>query len=262
MAQRILMYPSAWDDPKTLESEDKEERRVAETSRRLLRRAAKDYKVMLQPVNARSADGMGWRPEEQYPLTNLLSLGWFNRLIYLPPSGLLLNTDPMDLLFTLPMEERPILGLADPLGKTSEVDVLLIEPTNKLLQDTTSSLPEGAFLDEEFLGGIHTILAPTPSDGENTIDLLAETGSLANVDAQFNATKFLERTAYVRVKDDTLPGPEFGIRKGKMAEAMPEGEEARMAWEGAYERYREARMDVCGLDLEPVEKLEKVLEEL
>lgn len=262
MAQRILMYPGAWDDPKLLKTENKEERRAAETSQRLLQRAAKEYKVMLQPVKAVSADSEGWRPEEQYPLTNLLSLVWFNRLIYLPPSGLLLNADPMDLLFTLPMENRPMLGLADPLGETSEIDVLLIEPTKDLLQDTTSSLPEGAFLDTEFLGKIDTMPAPMPSNGEDTIDLLAETGSLVGVDAQFNATEFLERTAYVRVKDKGIPGPEYSVPRGNMAEAMPQRREARKAWEDAYERFREARMNVCGLDLEPVEKLEKAMEEL
>ena len=262
MAQRILMYPSAWDELKALKSESREERRAVETSKRLLQRAAKEYKVMLHPIDPIRADREGWKPEEQYPLTNLLSLVWFNRLIYLPPSGLLLNADPMDLLFTLPMEDRPMLGLADPLGETNEVDILLIEPTKNLLQETTSSLPEGAFLDREFLGRINTSPAPMPSNGENTIDLLAETGSLANVDAQFNATEFLEGTAYVRVKDNGLPGPEYGLPRGNMVEAMPKGNEARKAWEGAYERYREARMDICGLDLEPIEKVEKLVEEL
>lgn len=262
MAQRILMYPSAWDDTNSLKSESQEERRIAETNQRLLQRAAKEYKVMLQPIDARSADSDGWKSEEQYPLTNLLSLLWFNRVIYLPPSGLLLSADPMDLLFTLPMEDRPMLGLADPLGETREVDVLLIEPTKDLLQDTTSLLPEGAFLDSEFLGKVDSVPAPMPSDGENTIDLLAETGSLAGVDTQFNATNFLESTAYVRMKDEGMPGPEYGVSQKQRAKVMPGTREAKKAWEEAYERYREVRMDVCGLDLEPVEKLELGVEEL
>ena len=265
MAQRILMYPSAWDvsseDMKSKET-GKEESKAVETSKRLLQRAAKEYKVMLQPIESTNAYKEGWKPEEQYPVTNLLSLVWFNRLIYLPPSGLLLNADPMDLLFTLPMEGRPMLGLADPLGETNDVDILLIEPTKDLLQETASSLPEGAFLDSEFLGKILTTPAPMPSNGENSITLLAKTGPLINVGAQFNATAFMEETAYVRVKDESLPGPEYGTPRGKLMDAMPREKEARRAWEAVYERYREARMDVCGLDLEPTEKMEKGTEEL
>ena len=265
MAQRILMYPSIWDlSPEEMKGKEigKEERKAVKTSRRLLQRAAKDYKVMLQPIESENAGKRGWKPEEQYPLTNILSLVWFNRLIYLPPSGLLLNADPMDLLFTLPMEDRPMLGLADPLGETNEVDVLLIEPTKDLLQGTISSLPEGAFLDSEFLGKIHTTPAPMPSDGENSINLLAETGPLTNVGAQFNATAFMEETAYVRVKDEGLPGPEYGVPRGRLVEAMPRETGARRAWEVVYERFREARMDVCGLDLEPIEKVGNGMEEL
>ena len=148
MAQRILMYPSAWDlSPEETKDKEigKEERKAIETSRRLLRRAAKEYKVVLQPIKSTNAGKRGWKLEEQYPLTNLLSLVWFNRLIYLPPSGLLLNADPMDLLFTLPMEDRLMLGLADPLGETNEVFVFFIVEKRDLLQETTSSLPERIF---------------------------------------------------------------------------------------------------------------------
>ena len=265
MAQRILMYPSTWD----LSSEEMKERRVGreqrkaiETSRRLMKRAAKEYKVMLQPVDSTNADKEGWKPEEQYPLTNIFSLNYYNRLIYLPPSGLLLNADPMDLLFTLPMEDHQILGLADPMAENNEVDILLIEPSKSLIQDTMSSLPEGAFLDKEFLGKVHTTPAPIPTNGENSINLLAETGPLTNVGTQFNATAFMEESAYVRLKDDGLPGPEYATPRGQLADVMPREREARRAWEAAYERFREVRMDVCGLDLEPMEKLEKGIEEL
>ena len=265
MAQRILMYPSVWD----LSLEEMKERRMGreqrkaiETSRRLMQRAAKDYKVMLQPINSKSTDAEGWKAEEQYPLTNIFSLSWFNRLIYLPPSGLLLNADPMDLLFTLPMEDRQMLGLADPMVENTEVDILLIEPTKSLIQETIASLPEGAFLDQEILGKAHTMPAPIPTDGENSINLLAETGPLNNVGTQFNATSFIEGTAYVKVKDDGLPGPEYATPRGMLAGAMPREKEARKAWEAVYERFREVRMDVCGLDLEPVEKMEKGVEEL
>ena len=112
------------------------------------------------------------------------------------------------------------------------------------------------------MGKIHTTPAPMPSNGENSINLLAETGPLINVGTQFNASAFIEETAYVRIKDDRLPGPEYGAPRGRLADAMPREMEARRAWEAVYERFREARMDVCGLDLEPIEKEENGMEEL
>ena len=265
MAQRILMYPSMWDLSREKMKErkmGKEQIRAIETSRRLMQRAAKEYKVMLQPIDSKIADKVGWKAEELYPLTNIFSLSYFNRLIYLPPSGLLLNADPIDLLFTLPMEDRGMLGLADPMAEDNAVDILVVEPSEKVGQEIMSSLPEGAFMDKEFLGKVHTTPAPIPTDGEKSINLLAETGPLTNVGTQFNATTFMEGTAYVRLKDEGLLGPEYATPRGQLADVMPREREARRAWEAVYERFREVRMNVCGLDLEPIEKLEGGTQEL
>jgi hypothetical protein len=60
----------------------------------------------------------------------------------------------------------------------------------------------------------------------------------------------LKDTAYVIVEDEGLPGPEFDIPYGDWLSARPEEGEQRRAWEGVYERYRDARREVCGLDLE------------
>lgn len=320
MAQRVLMYPSEWD------REDEEGGKKGgsrETSRRLLRAAAKQYKVMLQPIRPVPASIEGadddttstsstsqWSPEEQYPLTNLLSLLTFNRIIYLPPSGLLLDASPLDLLFTLPMEEEKdsqqqqqqqqqkrkqkkhanistskMLGLSDPLSRTNDAAVLLIEPSKKLYTETLASLPEGAYADSEFFARVKTHVAPsspssssssskkegadaTQPDGSGSgsdssnggVPLVVETGSLrdgissSSNSNTFNSTLFLSQTAYARLRDDGLRGPEFDLPPPggpQREEIWPHEGEARRAWRELYERYRVERMEVCGLDLEP-----------
>ena len=70
--------------------------------------------------------------------------------------------------------------------------------------------------------------------------------------AEFNATEFLELTGYVHIEDPGVEGPEYDVQRPDFVRAMPSGKQARKAWEMVYERYRDARRDVCGLDLEPV----------
>lgn len=252
MAQRIIMYPQEW-DRKVEEGEGgrrEEEVGRRETSRRLLRKAAKEYRVMLQAVESvPQAEGSEvLTDEERYPLTNLLSLVHYNRILFLRPSGLILDTTPLDLLFTLPME-RPLLGLSAPEDESMQAAMLLFEPSKETYQDVQSSLPEGAYPDGEFLQRVTS--TPAPADGESAMTLLAQTSGLADVDAQFNATEFFDNTAYIRLSDPGLPGPEFDIPRPDYVRAMPRSKQARKAWEGVYERFRDTRMEVCGLDLEP-----------
>ena len=261
MAQRIILYPREWDGEVGGGGEggdgdgdgEEEERRRRETSGRLLRKAAREYKVMLQAVGSIPlAEGSeAVTEEERYPLTNLLSLIHYNRILFLRPSGLILDSTPLDLLFTLPMEQ-PLLGLSAPEDGSMQPAILLFEPSKETYRDVISSLPEGAYPDGEFLQRVTT--TPAPADGESPMTLLAQTSALGDVDAQFNATRFLDTTAYIRLSDPDLPGPEYDIPRQDYVRAMPGSKEARQAWEGVYERFRDARMGVCGLDLERVER--------
>lgn len=258
MAQRIIMYPREW-DRKVEGGEDSgyggDETRSRETSRRLLRKAAKEYRVMLQAVESIPVvEGSGeLTEEERYPLTNLLSLVHYNRILSLQPSGLILDSAPLDLLFTLPME-KPLLGLSAPNDESMQAAILLFEPSKETFKDITSTLPEGAYPDSEFLQRVPG--TPAPVDGEGPMTLLAQTSGLGDVDAQFDAAQFLDTTAYIRLSESDLPGPEYDIPREDYVRAMPRSRQARKAWEGVYERFRDARMGICGLDLEPVESHE------
>ena len=252
MAQRIIMYPRDWD------AKPQDGARLAphvETSRRLLRRAAKNYKVMLQPIDSTmQATRSQITPEEQYPLTNLLTPHYYNRVLYLKPTGMILGSTPLDLLFTLPMDS-PILGLSAPTSssETSPPSILLLQPSKSTYRHISSSLPEGAYPDTEFLNLIHVESAPT--DAKFHTRLLAETSALdAESVVEFNATEFLELTGYVHIEDPGMEGPQYDVPRPDFVRAMPSGKQARKAWESVYERYRDARKDICGLDLEPVER--------
>ncbi len=258
MAQRVIMYPREWDRELGKggdgdgEEEEEEEEKKRETSRRLLRKAAKEYRVMVQAVEPiPQAEGSGALTEaERYPLANLLGLVHYNRILFLRPSGLILDSTPLDLLFTLPME-KPLLGLSAPEDESMQPAILLFQPTKETYLDMMSSLPEGAYPDSEFLQRVPN--TPAPADGESPMTLLAQTSGLDDVDAQFDATDFFDTTAYIRLSDLDLPGPEYDIPRQSYVRAMPRSKQARKAWEGVYERFRDARMAVCGLDLEAVE---------
>ena len=247
------MYPSGWDLDNEFNSE-------AVTSARLLRDAASRYKVMLQPISPimppasqNVDDETVYSEEELYPLTNLLSLLNYNRILYLQPSGLILSSSPLDLLFTYPLpEKRHMLAFNSPIPSSADRPaLLLVEPSKALYQNTLTALPEGAFLDTEFLALLHTTPAPPSTPNENTRPamLLAETSDLHSVDAGFNSTEFLDTAGYVHIQDDGVPGPEFAPDDA-FVKGGPSRKEAKVAWEGVYERYREGRTEICGLDLQ------------
>lgn len=66
----------------------------------------------------------------------------------------------------------------------------------------------------------------------------------------FNLTAFEGETTYVRLSDPELPGPEYDVPYADRVRIRPNDEQAREAWEKLYERFRQRRMEVCGLDLE------------
>ena len=256
MAQRILMYPRDWDEQ--LESSDP----TLATSKRLLQEAASRYKVMLQPIDPIPQSPIDndempptFSDEEKYPLTNLLSLLHFSRIIYLQPSGLILDVSPLDLLFTLPMTDYHMLGLTSPIQSSADRPaILLFELSKTVFDDAIIALPEGAYPDLDFLSLVHTTPAPSAANSDDAAaptTLLAETSSLHSMGAHFNATQFLDSTGYIHFQDEGVRGPEYDLTM-EFSQAAPEESEARLAWEGVYERYREGRMAVCGLDLVPV----------
>ena len=243
MAQRVLLYPKDW-DAKTSGQEPLDPR--LETSRRLLREAAKRYRVMLQPVEPMIKIG----GESVFPLAGLLSLSAYNRIIYLPASGLVLDASGLDHLFTLPMESS-VLGISagSAIGSASP-SVVLLQPSKEAFQAQLAALPTDKYDEDHYLSKV-PLLADLPED---QVHVVARTSGLRFEDDEFDADEFLDSTSYVHIADPVMLGPEFDAPRQSIASARPDKLESKKAWQDIYEKYRVRRMDVCGLDLEPAPK--------
>lgn len=80
---------------------------------------------------------------------------------------------------------------------------------------------------------------------------MVETSAIHQESDRFNLSSFIDTTSYVHISDPGMLGPEFGESKSRLIRARPEQMTQREVWEAVYERYRQQRMEVCGLDLEP-----------
>ncbi|KAL8665998.1 MAG: hypothetical protein Q9202_001735 [Teloschistes flavicans] len=250
LAQRVILYPKEWDEKKEATGKGKLEiDPQVETSKRLLREAAKRYKVMLQPIQPMVKIG----DESVFPLAGLLSLSLYNRVIYLPPSGLVLDTSGLDHLFTLPMEST-LLGIsAGSEDETHTPSIVLLQPSKESFKETLASLPTEKYSEEDFISKIPLL----PDLPEDQIHVLAKTSNLRHEDDAFDADEFMGGTSYVQISDPNMLGPEFDTPRQILASARPKQSEPKKAWQDIYEKYRQQRMDVCGLDLEPAPKLLK-----
>lgn len=190
------------------------------------------------------------KDEAMYPLTGLMSLTIFNRLIYLRPSGLINDSSQLDLLFTLPMD-APVLGIAATNHEGgAEKSIMIFQPSLKVFNELTSAFPAGSYSDDEFMQRI-----PAMTDfAEDQVHLVTKTSTPMLAEASFDARESLEATAYIHLSDPDLPGPEYYLSDNMLFMARPTEPEPRKVWEKAYELFRERRMDVCGLDLEPVKR--------
>ena len=184
-----------------------------------------------------------------YPLSGLLSLTSFNRIIYLIPSGLIIDSTQLDLLFTLPMD-TPVLRIsATGHEENAETSIVILEPAKKAYDDFITALPVESYSDVEFLKG-----APAMTDfAEDQVHLVSRTSTLRLAEESFNAESFLEATGYIHLSDAARPGPEYYLSGTMLSMARPSTSEARKTWERTYELFRERRMEFCGLDLEPLE---------
>ena len=142
-----------------------------------------------------------------------------------------------------------MLGIAT--GSKNEAivpSIILLQPSNDAFQSMLSSLPTGGYREDGVLEKI-PLLSDMPED---QVHVLARTSDLRFEDRDFSSKEFLEETSYVQFSDSTILGPEYDIPRSSISSAIPKDEQPKKAWKDVYERYREKRMDICGLDLEPV----------
>ena len=267
--RRVILYPREWHLmwPNNSGLDQEPSGGHVETSLRLLQTAKERYNVEIEAVSRIQAARNGMKSHglkgskvqselpadrlraeaEAYPLTNLFSLTMFSRVIYFQPSGLIINSARLDKLFTLAMESET-MGISANLGEEKATpQVLILQPSADAFNKSSSLIQAGEYSEDDFLRSIPS--ADTASFDHS--NFVMETSAIHLMEDHFNLSSLIDTTSYVHISDPGMPGPEFSSSRSQVVRARPESTELRKVWEAIYERYRQKRMEVCGLDLEP-----------
>ena len=237
----VIIYPKAWD--RQFAKNDVTDRRLA-TSIRLLRKAKARYNVILRPVEPMFHDTNDL--DVAYPLAGLLSLAEYDRLLYLLPNGLVIHATGLETLFSVPMEASALSFQANPASACSAPATLMM-PSKDAYREAIKTLPS-----QDSLASL-TSLVPLPE----TVPYLlacssALNSSMIDQHEDGDVEVSLISTAYVRFSDQGILGPEYDVPMSAISRVRPEKSDLRRVWSGLYERYHDLRMDICGLDLEPM----------
>lgn len=246
-ARRILLFPTVWANEKASGRGDVADP-FLDTTRRLMRMAARRFGVELRPVDPMVA---GLTEEgDVYSLASTFALTDLDRVLSIETPGILLDASPLDavLAFT---ESAPFAMLHDStegdgvhaddlyLVQPSEIKHLELVRRIPALQNYNDSLLATAFEDP-------LLLASSTDNGA----LVRSIGALHEVGTEFNATAFLSGAAYIRFSDPKLPGPEWDVPYAQRREARPMNQDADWTWTKLYGEFAQKRTDICGLDLE------------
>lgn len=249
-SRRVLLFPKTWLATRTAEEVYDGE---LETSKRLLRMAARRYSVILHPIEPFTGTADAHLPSS-YSLGSVFALTEFDRILYLQTPGLVLDSLPLDSL--LAFAPRRSVSALPTNGEGTELDtsMLLVIPSVEnyaILRTRKTQKPVSDIsLFRDSFPAPSSLLAP--STLEDYPDFFSSTSLLHSVptETEFNTSSYLSSTAYIHINDESLPGPEYDVHWGEKIKARPENHDAQIMWERIYESFRNKRMDVCGLDLE------------
>ena len=158
------------------------------------------------------------------------------------------------MLFTLSMESE-IKGVFAKLREENQTPpVLIFEPSKEALNKSMAAIESGNYREDEFF----RIIPSSDAATSNKTNSVVETAAMYLEDDGFNLSSFIDQTSYVHISDPGMLGPEFGSPRSRLIRARPEQTEPQEVWEAVYERYRQQRMEVCGLDLEPDPELMEI----
>ena len=268
--RRVLMFPRDWALPT---AENDHINVEIETSKRLLRLAARRYGVKLHPVeplenggdagllktinsnkNKRVLISCAGKLQEPDYLASIFSLTDYNKILYLASPGLLLDSKPFDSLLGYGPEQILTATETNTLPRRLSTSMMLVKPNrmtyHHLLKTSSSQHLTGIELLQ------HSFPFPDylkPEGHYFPVQALADTASIARGQSDnetFNETEYLETKAYITFSDPDIPGPEYDIPYYVRVQGMPSNSERRHLWERLYEMYRQKRMEICRLDLE------------
>ena len=256
----MILYPSDWDRS---DAHQNVVDSAMDTSLQLLRMAAERFDVSLVPL-APIFDS-GWCSsfkylfasnilmasiesiEMSYPMAGLFSLTNFDRLLYLPPSGMILNSLELDALFKMKSNSSALTIQASAAEDSLNPCGVLLKPSTKLYQESVSAMDMDSYSEQRFFRSLHT--ASNGKDWYNT-HTIVETAALHFLEDQTDSTEFQAKTAYVHFTDPGIRGPEYDLSKEVFLQSKPSKPRLVEIWEDLYQSYKTRRMDICGLELE------------
>ncbi|RMZ68002.1 glycosyltransferase family 8 [Pyrenophora seminiperda CCB06] len=229
-AKRILMFPKLW----LATSDDDQYSANMLTTRRLLRNAARRYGVTLIPMDpiVEGADD-------------------YERILYLQGPGVLLDASALDSLLAFSKSEPMAAYPATPERTDMSTSLLLIHPSQQSYNQLRTLRASAPTSDLNMFRKTFSVPDALISEWSLSMgNVVYESQKLRDATDGFNATAFEKATTFVRLSDPELPGPEYDVPFAERARLRPKNEEAQEVWSKLYERFRQQRMEVCGLDLE------------
>lgn len=163
----------------------------------------------------------------------------------------MLDASALDSLLAFSKSEPMAAYPSTPERKALSTSLLLIHPSQDQYRQLREMRAAQALTDLGLFRRSFAVPEALISEWSLSMgNVVYESQKLREAVGDFNATRFEESTTFVRFSDPELPGPEYDVPYYQRVELRPENEEARRMWEGLYERFRQRRMEVCGLDLE------------
>ncbi|KAE9966980.1 hypothetical protein BLS_006645 [Venturia inaequalis] len=247
-APKLLLFPKEW----ILDNDGDIASQEVETSRRLLKKAARWYQTTLVPIEPDLKDSNVTDPSS-FSIAALYSMTQFDRILTFPPPGLILNAAPLDSILAYSSISQTT-AFPSYNTSTSLSSLLLVAPStqsHKALTELKTKQPHLNSL--ELLK--YTFPAPPPllkDDSEEQFPTTIYTTSSSLRTAQaFSPGVFEEETAFVHLADPELPGPEYDTPYANLVRMRPKNEDQGFVWEKMYSMYKDRRYSVCGMDLLP-----------
>ncbi len=175
--------------------------------------------------------------------------------MYLDGPGVLLDASALDSLLAFSKSEPMAAFPATAERKDLSTSLLMIHPSQQTFSQLRALRTEKDMTDLAMLR--ETFTAPESLMSEWSLSMgnvVYDSSSLRKTTGSFNATAFEQSTTLVRLADPDMPGPEYDVPFADRVKLRPENAEAEETWTKLYEMFRQRRMEVCGLDLEPVEE--------
>ena len=180
-------------------------------------------------------------------------------MLVLPTPGLVLNARPLDsmLAFYEPRGNLSVYPLPTPehaFLSASPSSLMLLKPSEETFRLASAARRSTSKSDEallrELFSAPEALLADADPDFKPS--LFTTSRALRTWGDQgrggFNATDFYDKTAYLLLEDEALPGPEYEVPYQRVVDMRPRDDDQGFVWEKMYNLYKERRYRVCGLD--------------